>query len=142
MYGPSENVLVENEWYDGPRAGIANINGRPHRFVSQWDEEEDEYLGSFLVWPIHADEVALEQEQWRIFAAWNEQYEAGEVDASTHPGRPGTNERWDEIASQLAGPRATVPSTAQRAKAQMVHLEREQRYAQSGPAYQLSWRLL
>jgi hypothetical protein len=142
MYGPPENVLVENEWYDGPRAGVANVNGQPHRFVSQWDEEEDEYLGTFLVWPIDADEVALEQEQWRIFVDWNEQYEAGKVDTATHPGHPGTNERWEAIALQLAKRRKTVPPGARRAKAHMVHLEREQRYALSGPAYQLSWKML
>jgi hypothetical protein len=142
MYGPPEHVLVENEWYDGPRAGVANVSGQPHRFVSQWDEEEDEYLGTFLVWPVDAEEVALEQEQWRIFVAWNKQYEAGEVDSATHPGHPGTNKRWDEIALLLASRRETVPSNAKRAKAQMVHLEREQRHAPSGPAYQLSWQLL
>ena len=142
MYGPPEQVLVENEWYDGPRAGVANVNGQPHRFVSEWDEDEDDYLGSFLVWPIDADEVALEQEQWRIFVAWNEQYEAGEVDTATHPGHPGTNKRWDEIASQLATRRETVPPTAKQAKAQMVHLEGKNRYARSGPAYLLSWRVL
>ncbi len=117
------------------------MNGQPHRFVSQWDEEEAEYLGTFLVWPIVAEEVALEQEQWRIFVAWNERYEAGEVDTVTHPGHPGANERWDEIALQLAPRRETVPSGAKRATAQMVHLEREQRYAPSGPAYQLSWKV-
>jgi hypothetical protein len=142
MYGPPEDVLVENDWYDGPRAGVATVNGQPHRFVSQWDGEEDEYVGTFLVWPINADEVALEQEQWRIFVDWNEQYEAGKVDTTTHPGHPGANARWEEIALQLAKRRETVPPGARRAKAHMVHLEREQRYAPSGPAYQLSWKML
>ena len=142
MYGPPEHVLVENEWYDGPRAGVANVNGQPHRFVSQWDDEKDQNLGTFLVWPVDADEVALEQEQWRIFVAWNAQYEAGKVDSATHPGHPGTNKRWDVLASQLATRRETAPPTAKRAKAQIVHLQRGQRYAPSGPAYQLSWKLL
>jgi hypothetical protein len=142
MPGPPEHVLVENEWYDGPRAGLANVNGQPHRFVSQWDEEEDQYLGTFLVWPVDAEEVALEQEQWRIFVAWNQKYEAGEVDTTTHPGHPGVNGRWDEIAKQLATRREAVPSNAKRAKAQMVHLEQEQRYASSGPSYQLAWEVL
>jgi hypothetical protein len=42
MYGPPEQVLVEHEWYDSPRTGIAIVNGQPHRFRSQWDEAEDE----------------------------------------------------------------------------------------------------
>lgn len=52
QYGPPEHVFVENEWYDSPRVGIANVNGLLHRYVLQWDEHGDEYLGTFLVWPV------------------------------------------------------------------------------------------
>jgi hypothetical protein len=75
-FGPPGDVYVENEWYDGPRAGIADVNGLPHRFASQWDEASDEYLDTFLVWPVAPAELALEQEQWAIFVSWNDQYEA------------------------------------------------------------------
>jgi len=141
-FGPPETVHIENEWYDGPRAGIANIRGRPHRFVSQFDEREDVYLGTFLIWPIEEPELALEREQWLIFVAWNVQYEAGKVDSETHPGHPGANARWDEIGSLLKTCRETVPPIARRAEAEFTHIERNQRYAPSGPAYQLSWRIL
>lgn len=141
-YGPPEDVFVENEWYDGPRAGVANVNGQPNRFVSQYDEEDNEYLGTFLVWPIEPDELALEQEQWQIFVDWNTKYEAGTLSSDSHPGHPGTNKRWDEIATLLGSPRRTVPPQARRAKAKMVFLEREVRYESAGPAYQLSWQLL
>jgi len=138
-YGPPERVFVENDWYDGPRAGIASVNGRPHRFVSQFDEEEDEYLGTFLIWPIETEELALEQEQWQIFVNWNDLYEAGEVDTDSHPGHPGMDKRWDELALLLEPRRRSVPPHAKRAKAHVVHLEREKRYESTGPAYQLSW---
>lgn len=141
-FGPAERVYVENEWYDGPRAGIANLFGKPHRFVSQFDEEEDEYLGSFLVWPIGESELAIEQEQWRIFVSWNDAYEAGEVDTQSHPGHPGTNRRWDEIARMLNARRKSVPSGARRARAQMVSIKGVKRYSPFGPDYQLCWQLL
>jgi len=141
-YGPPEHVFVENEWYDGPRAGIANVNGQPHRFVSQWDERGDEYLGTFLVWPVGADELSLEQEQWRIFVSWNDQYEAGAASTDTHPGNPGTNGRWDELSRLLATLRTPAPEAAHRARAEVVPLDRERRYAESGPCYQMSWSLL
>jgi hypothetical protein len=51
-YGPPERVYVENDWYDGPRAGIADINGMPHRFKSLFDEEVGEDVGTFMVWPV------------------------------------------------------------------------------------------
>ena len=70
-YGPPERVHVENEWYDGPRAGVADVDGIPHRFKSIFDEAEGRYLETFLVWPIDEKLVALEVEQWRIFVEWN-----------------------------------------------------------------------
>lgn len=141
-YGQPEHVFVENEWYDGPRAGIANVNGQPHRFVSQWDEHEDEYLRTFLVWPVGAEELALEEEQWRIFINWNDQYEAGAASTNTHPGNSGTNSRWDELSRLLAPLRASPPEHAYKARADMVSLDRERRYDASGPSYQMSWSLL
>ncbi|MEK8035045.1 hypothetical protein AACH06_29870 [Ideonella sp. DXS29W] len=100
-FGPPEQVYVENKWYDGPRAGVADVQGKPHRFVSQYDEQEDEYLGTFLIWPIGEEDLLLEQEQWRIFVNWNEDYEAGKVGVESHPGQPGMSGRWDEIEAIL-----------------------------------------
>jgi len=141
-FGPPEQVYVENEWYDGPRAGVASIHGKPHRFVSQFDEKEDEYVGTFLVWPIEELELSLEQEQWRIFVNWNDDYEVGRVGSESHPGHSGTNERWDEISSILKGSRESVPNNARPAKAEIVFREGGQRYTPSGPSYLLSWKLL
>jgi len=122
-FGSPEQVYVENEWYDGPRSGVADIDGRPHRFVSQWDETGNDYVDTFLVWPIEPDELALEREQWLIFVAWNDEYEAGRVGTDTHPAHPGSNARWDEIARTLKDAREIVPSGARPAKAQLVSIE-------------------
>jgi hypothetical protein len=139
-FGPPEHVYVENDWYDGPRAGVADVQGKPHRFLSQFDEEEDEYLGTFLLWPIGEHDLLLEQEQWRIFVNWNEDYEVGKVGAESHPGHPGANERWEEINGLLKASRESVPSNARSARVQLVFVEGGQRYAPSGPGYLLSWR--
>lgn len=141
-FGPPEHVFVENEWYDGPRAGVANVNGKPHRFVSQWDEERDDDLGTFLVWPIEPGELALETEQWEIFVRWNDQYAAGAAATDSHPGHRGTNQRWDEISALLATRRGSVSPDARRARARLMRLDREQCYTSSGPSYQLCWKLL
>jgi hypothetical protein len=39
----NERVYVEQEWYDGPSAGIADIHGIPHRFNSNFDDVGDEF---------------------------------------------------------------------------------------------------
>jgi hypothetical protein len=141
-FGSPEQVHIENEWYDGPRNAIADIGGRLHRFVSQWDESEGEYLGTCLVWPVAPDELVLGREQWLIFVAWNDEYEAGRVGCNTHPGQPSSNARWHEIDGSLKSLRETVPLGARPAKAQAVDIERDRRYAPDGPQYRLAWRFL
>ncbi|MER5931106.1 hypothetical protein [Streptomyces sp. NPDC002054] len=57
-----ERVHTELEWYDGPRAGLADIDGKPHYFENhQYDhaDEADEYQ----VWPASEAAVELEREQ-------------------------------------------------------------------------------
>lgn len=141
-YGPPERVYVENEWYDGPRAGIADINGTPHRFKSLFDEQEDEYLGTFMVWPIDRRVLDLEIEQWCIFVEWNVLYDVGQADTDSHPGHGGRNARWDEIEAFLKQSRSDVPAWARQARAQLNRIDREVRYAASGPDYRMSWSIL
>ena len=141
-FGSPEKVYVENEWYDGPRAGVADINGVPHRFKSLFDEEEDHFLGTFLVWPVDKQVLDQEVEQWRIFVEWNTSYEAGQATTESHPGHGGLNARWDELEELLRHSRTEVPTMARRANAAIHHIDREDRYATSGPAYTLSWSIL
>lgn len=140
--GSPENVYVENAWYDGPRAGVADLNGSPHRFISQFDENGGEDLGTFLVWPINEHEFALEQEQWQIFVDWNADYEAGRVTIESHPGHPGMNKRWGELNALLQIGRETVPTEAMRAKAELIYEKESRRYKSTGPSYKVSWKLL
>lgn len=48
-----ERVYVELEWYDGPRAGLADVNGKPHYFRGlDYDhaDEADEYAEQAVVY--------------------------------------------------------------------------------------------
>ncbi|WP_211441428.1 hypothetical protein [Collimonas humicola] len=137
--GSFERVYVENEWYDGPRVGLADIHGVPHRFNSLFDEREDEYLSTFEVWPISREELELEIEQWCIFVEWNTRYESGEADTDSHPGHGGLSERWDEIESLVKKSRTNVPLNARRARAQLASANREHRYEVTGPNYLMCW---
>ena len=141
-YGPPETVYVENEWYDGPRAGIADVNGMPHRFKSVFDEGDDEFHGTFMVWPVDRELVDLEVEQWRIFVDWNTLYESGRADKDSHPGLGGSTARWDEIECLLKQSRSDMPSSAKRVRAEVSRIDRDVRYAPSGPDYMLSWSFL
>lgn len=141
-HGAHERVYVENERHDGPRAGIADIDGVPHRFQSLFDHEEDEYASTFMVWPIDHATLALELEQWSIFVDWNTRFEAGEVDTDSHPGHGGLHARWDELDAMLTLGRSTIPVDAKRARARVAFIDRDLRYAHSGPDYTMCWHVM
>lgn len=141
-FGSPERVYVENEWYDGPRAGLADIGEIPHRFKSLFDEKEDEFTGTFMVWPVDKQVFDLEIEQWQIFVEWNALYESGKTNTDAHPVHGGLSARWDEIEILLQKSRSEVPALARRAVATFTRIEREVRYAESGPDYMLSWSIL
>ncbi|MCC7248578.1 MAG: hypothetical protein IT473_08140 [Lysobacter sp.] len=136
-----ERVYVELDRYDGPRSGIADVYGVPHRFLSNFDESDTDPSGTFLVFPIDSDMLALEIEQWRIFVSWNKRYEAGEENLSPHPGTGGVDARWDELEMLLTESRQRTPSDARSANAAFSWLDREERYAEDGPDYCVRWTL-
>ena len=141
-FGPPERVYVENDWYDGPIAGVADVQGVPHRFKAKFDETNDEYGGTYFVWPIDRHALELEEEQWQIFVAWNDMYEAGKAGTDLHPGHGGLDERWDEIQVMLQADRELVPTGARQAKLKLERINGDKRYDVSGPDYRLRWRLL
>ena len=114
----------------------------PHRFKSLFDEKEEEYLGTFVVWPVDQATLDLEIEQWHIFVEWNASYEAGIAGTESHPGHGGINVRWDELEHLLKRSRTEVPHDAKQAVAEMTRIDRDSRYAPSGPDYALGWRML
>lgn len=141
-FGPPERVYVESDWYDGPRAGVADVDGAPHRFKALFDETDDDYLGTFLVWPINHEDLALEIEQWRIFVEWNTRYEADLATVASHPGHGGVSRRYDEIDATLRASREEIPADARRARVEVESINRTCRYEPGGPDYRLRWCLL
>ncbi|MBS2534446.1 hypothetical protein KGQ20_16870 [Catenulispora sp. NF23] len=107
-----ERVYVELEWYDGPRAGLADVDGVPHYFEGKDYDAADE-ADEYNVCAASEDALALEREQWAIFARWNERFEAGMVNQDSQPGRGGTNARYDELDVLLA-PHRRAPDKAPR----------------------------
>jgi hypothetical protein len=137
-----ELVIAERDYYDGPRSGIALFRGVPHRFCTELDEIPEELSDVFLLWPIDEADLQLEIEQWNIFVAWNDRYEAGTASTDTHPGSGGIDSRWDAIEDQLRGSRVAPRGDVVRALATFVRLDREKRYASSGPDYGVDWQVL
>jgi hypothetical protein len=131
-----EPVLVENDWYDGPRSGLAHVQGVLSYFESSFaDIAPNEPDDIFLVWPASPDPVDWEREQWAIFAAWNQRREAGETTADTHPGHGGIDARYDELQALLE-PQRIAPDNARRFRAQWRFTHTTQRYHRDGVDYE------
>ena len=63
-------VVYTYEWYDGPRQGVAKLEGTPHLFQSEWRDGEDMDADTFLLMPIEPDTFALVLEDWSIWRRW------------------------------------------------------------------------
>ena len=97
-----EIVHTINDWYDGPRAGVADLNGTPHYYESQFDELEDDWAETFLLTPIDAETFRLVMESWAIWLRWDAAFREGRTTLETHPALPEDRERHSQLAEILA----------------------------------------
>ena len=141
-FSEQERVHVENNWHDGPRAGIADVNGIAHRFECIFDEEQDEWTSEYLIAPVDDETLALEKEQFRIFLSWREKFDQGLATIDTHPAHGGVDKRWDELERELQSRRSIDRDVARRAVADFKLAKGPTRYASDGLTYTVRWRLL
>ncbi|WAU82731.1 hypothetical protein O1Q96_25330 [Streptomyces sp. Qhu-G9] len=127
-----ERAYAVLDWYDGPRQGVAVINGVPHYFEG-WDANmaaRDEYF----VWPASEAAVAMEREQRAIYV----RYEVSEAGMDEHPANGWVDARYDELDVLLA-PHRQVPDDARRYVGE-VRLDDGVRYRPDGGDVWLRWR--
>jgi hypothetical protein len=97
-----ERVYTVSNYYDGPREGLADYKGQPHRYQSQWDEVADDWAETFVLTPVDDVTFNLEMEQWQIWRDWERAFHTGEVSHDSHPGFGGKNLRFDELEKLVA----------------------------------------
>ncbi|TCC35860.1 hypothetical protein [Kribbella speibonae] len=131
-----QQVYVELDWWDGPRAGIVDLDGVPHYF-ERHEDDAAERLDEYYLWPAEQHLVALERESWLIFVRWNRQYEAGEASVEAHPAHGGVDPRYDELTGLLA-PHRRVPSDARRLVASW-RFDGGERYRSDGTDCWVRW---
>ena len=54
-----DRVHTVNDYYDGPRRGVANVDGVPHIYEAELDHSSDEYGDTYFVSPIDKGLMAL-----------------------------------------------------------------------------------
>jgi len=109
-----EIVHTVTDYYDGPRAGIADVDGVAHFYQSEWDSERDDYSDTFLLAPIDAETLALALEDWAIWLRWEDAFHRGLADRDSHPALPSDRERHEELKGLLASRLQCDPTTSLR----------------------------
>lgn len=118
-----EIVHTVPDWYDGPRGGIANYNGAPHIFQSEFRDfeiQDGEFpqRDTFLLMPIDARTFALAMEDWAIWRRYETALYKQEVTSDHHPSLPQERNRHMELEAALDGKLQVDPARSIRKKAE------------------------
>jgi hypothetical protein len=92
-----DRVHTVNGYYDGPRLGIADVDGVPHIYEAEFDHSSDEYSGTYFVSPVDESLLALVLEDWQIWLRWDSAFKRGEVSVDSHPALPEDRERHENL---------------------------------------------
>jgi len=92
-----DRVYTVNKYYDGPRLGIADLNGVPHIYEAEFDDSSDEYGDTYLVSPVDEKLLAFVLEDWEIWLRWDSAFKRGEVSVETHPALAQDHERHEAL---------------------------------------------
>ncbi len=112
-----EVVHTLTDWYDGPRRGVANFQGLPHVFESEWSDGNDMDLDTFLLMPIDSTTFSLALEDWKIWLRWETAFHHGTATRETHPALPEDRERHEELERLIERRLQIDPANAIRKKA-------------------------
>ena len=107
-----ETVYTLWSYWDGPREGVAAYHGHPHVFVSEWNEEADDFGDAFLLKPISDETFRLVMEDWTIFRRWEAAVSQGLTTWDTHPASSEDRIRTEELKRVLQGPLTVDPARA------------------------------
>jgi hypothetical protein len=97
--GRDSLVRVVLEFYDRPRRGIADFDGKPVYFECVFDEGEDEWTDSYRLIPVTGELVTLARERDEIFQDWRKAFDAGAETLATHPARPPDRARFELLST-------------------------------------------
>ncbi len=96
-------ILTINNYYDGPKEGIATYKGQPHHYLFLDEEaiDEDKWLELFELKPLDASTFELAMESWQIWIRWEEAFYGQKTTHDTHPALPEERQRYEEIEKIL-----------------------------------------
>ena len=96
-----DEVYTVADYWDGPRAGVANFRGEPHVYECIFDEAQDDWSDQYRLTPIGQDALEAVREQWEIWSRWRAAFDAGATLLDTHPALPHERERYLQLKGVL-----------------------------------------
>jgi hypothetical protein len=96
-----ELVFTVEDYYDGPRKGIANYQGRPHFYECIFDEKKQNYSNRFQLTPLDQNSFEIALEAWEIWRRWEMAFSQGETTLDTHPALPHEAARCSQLQKIL-----------------------------------------
>jgi hypothetical protein len=137
-----ERVYTVDDYFDGPRSGVADYMGRPHHYACEWDKDADDYADTFALTEIESATLSRVLEQWTIWRQWELAFHRGAISQSTHPAIPGNHARYLELDAEIKVRVANITSPPTRARAEFRIDTKEQRDLPAGmmQALQVEWQ--
>ena len=96
--GKWETVHTVEDFFDRPRSGFADYDGRPHAYECEWDEAADDWCSTYLLSPVTDQQLTWAKESYGIFERWLAAYHGGSLtDRDNHPALHSDRSRRDEL---------------------------------------------
>src|SRR5690349_12683020 len=96
-----EEVFTVTDYYDGPRQGIANFNGKPHFYDCVFDEARKNFSDRYRLTAVPNHIFDLAMEEWAIWERWQTAFHAGKTSKESHPALPQDRTRHEQIRTVL-----------------------------------------
>lgn len=109
-----DRVLTINDYYDGPRLGIAELNGLPHIYEAEFDHSSEEYGDTYFLSSVDQALLELVMEDWAIWCRWDDAHSKGEVPPETHPALPQDRARHEELKIRIGDRLRSDPDSRRR----------------------------
>lgn len=113
-----QKVHTVNDYWDGPRFGVADYDGQPHIYESAFDDFSDDCPDTYRLSPIEPELFDLIRRDWAIWEKWLAEFKAGRVAKSSHPCLPGDKPEQEKIKEQIGDRFQIDPAGCLRKKAE------------------------
>jgi hypothetical protein len=116
----TDRILTVNEYYDGPRLGIAEFGGVPHVYEAEFDHSTDEYGDTYFLSPVQPELWRWCWKTGKSGFAGKRLTSTGDADLCSHPALPAERARHEELERLIGSRLKTDPAQRLYCKAEFT----------------------